>query len=32
VLFTYPYDRASLPAPGIHFFQTPLLHKQALRW
>jgi len=29
MLFTYPYDHISSPAPGIHFIQTTLLHKQA---
>jgi len=31
MLFSYPYDHTSSPAPGIHFTQTPMLHKQALR-
>jgi len=30
MLFTYPYDHTSSPAPGIYFIQQPLLHKQAL--
>jgi len=32
LLFTFSYDHASSPAPGIHFIQTLLLHKQALRF
>jgi len=32
VFFTFPYDRTSSSAPGIRFFHTPLLHKQALQF
>ena len=30
-MFTYRYDHASSPAPGIYFIQTPLHRKQTLR-
>jgi len=32
LLFILPFDHASSPAPGMHFIQALLFHKQALRF
>ena len=31
-MFPFPDDHTSSPQHGIHFIQTPLLHKQVLRF